>query len=51
VAGEGVERWKGHGGKGRGKGRGCGGARNVVCPGPALALGGPGKSIVSAHLV
>jgi len=34
--GEGTE------GKGSGKGRGCGGARKVVCPGPALALGGPG---------
>jgi len=32
---------EGRGGKGRGKGRGCGGARKVVCPGPALALGGP----------
>ena len=34
-------RGKGKGGKGRGKGRVCGGARKLVCPGPALAVGGP----------
>ena len=32
---------EGREGKGRGEGEGCGGARKVVCPGPALALGGP----------
>ena len=31
-------------GKGREKVRECGGARKVVCPGAALALGGPAKT-------
>ena len=33
----------GEGERGEEKGRGCGGARKVVCPMPALALGGPGS--------
>jgi len=35
---------RGGGGRGSGKGRGCGRARKVVCPGPALALGGPASN-------
>jgi len=44
---EGEREYEGRGGEGReGKGEGIGGARKVVCPGGALALGGPGYGMI-----